>query len=492
MIDLYVDIASFAHEVDELIRAFMPEEKVNILKHKDDASLCNLRIDVVHQLRDDMIYIYSKLTKDGQKIDESNEIIEIDNMQEEKVIARRQLKNAFKRCAYETISNFTDRELEWGILTGIRPTKIANEMLDYNMRENQILSILKKKYFISPSKAHLLMETVSHQRTILSQNHNKKISIYINIPFCTTKCLYCSFPSAIIEGDSKILDSYIDVLIYEIKVVMDAILKHGYTVQTLYIGGGTPTALSPIQLERLLESLEILIPSEVEEYTVEGGRPDTLSNEKLSILKRYGVTRISINPQTMNEETLVKIGREHTPYEIIECYNNARSMRFNSINMDVIVGLPGEGLDHIERTMKELYKLSPENLTIHTLAIKRGSPLRDRVNKYEFVDGNMVEGMLDICKQWTKNMNMSPYYLYRQKYMLGNLENIGYAKPGKECVYNVQMMEEKQTVWAFGAGGISKVFYEEQNRIERVPNVKNYMQYIDRIDEMIDRKMQLL
>ena len=154
----------------------------------------------------------------------------------------------------------------------------------------------------------------------------------------------------------------------------------------------------------------------------------------------------------MNEETLVKIGREHTPYEIIECYNNARSMRFNSINMDVIVGLPGEGLDHIERTMKELYKLSPENLTIHTLAIKRGSPLRDRVNKYEFVDGNMVEGMLDICKQWTKNMNMSPYYLYRQKYMLGNLENIGYAKPGKEYVYNVQMMEEKQTVWAFGAG----------------------------------------
>lgn len=492
MIDLYVEITSFAHELDELIRAFMPGKKVNILRNREDTSTGNLRIDVVYEFKDNLLHVYSNLIQDGKKIDEANETMEIDDIQGDKWIIRRQVKNVFKRCVYKIVSRFTDKNLDWGILTGIRPTKIVNEMLDCDMEKRRIFSILNRGYFISPSKAHLLIETVSHQRAILSKNHNKKISLYINIPFCTTKCLYCSFPSAIITASRGFLDSYIDALIYEITTVMSRILKQGYIVETIYIGGGTPTALSAIQLERVLKALRDIIPSEIKEYTVEGGRPDTLDIEKLSILKEYGVNRISINPQSMNEETLIKIGRNHTPYEIIECFNNARTAGFDFINMDVIVGLPGEKLGDIEKTMTEIYKLSPENVTIHTLAIKRGSPLKDNLRRYEFIDENMAENMLDICKRWMSNMNMFPYYLYRQKYMLGNLENIGYAKPGKECIYNIQMMEERQTVWAFGAGGISKIFYKDKNKIERVPNVKNYIQYIDRIDEMIARKIHII
>ena len=194
----------------------------------------------------------------------------------------------------------------------------------------------------------------------------------------------------------------------------------------------------------------------------------------------------------MNADTLKRIGRSHTPDDIINCFESARSLGFDSINMDVIIGLPGETLEHVDKTMTNIYNLSPDNLTVHTLAIKKGSLLKEHIDKYEFADNNTAEEMLDKCKLWSKNMGMIPYYLYRQKYMLGNLENIGYSKPGKECIYNIQMMEERQTIWAFGAGGISKVFYEEENRLERVPNVKSHVEYMERIDEMIERKMKLI
>lgn len=492
MIDLYVDIRGFAHELAELLRAFMPDKKVNILETQNSLTVSDLRVDVNIFKDNQEVYVCSRLLKAGELVDEASESLVLSNLICNELLERRYIKNAAKRCVYDMISQFIDKELEWGILTGIRPTKIVNEILDDGRSTAYVFECLNSEYMVSASKANLLIDTVSQQRDILSKNSSRKISLYINIPFCTTKCLYCSFPSDTITRCAEELDVYIDTLIYEISYIMDIVLARGYSVQTVYIGGGTPTSLQAYHLERLLKVLEELIPSSVEEYTVEGGRPDSLDVEKLHILKTHGVNRISINPQTMNDHTLRKIGRAHTPYDIVKCFNAARQVGFDFINMDVIIGLPGEDLLDIEKTMKEIYCLSPENLTIHTLAVKKGSPLRDKLSDYEFADELVAEEMLYECVRWAKRMDMVPYYLYRQKYMLGNLENIGYAKPKKRCIYNIQMMEERQTILAFGAGGVSKIFYEPENRIERVANVKDHTQYIDRIDEMIARKTNII
>lgn len=492
MIDLYVDNKSFAHELAELLRAFMPDKKVNILDRQDNLPQNSLGVEVNICSKSEEIHIYSRLLNRGKTIDRAHEILKKRPSERDELLEKRYTKNAAKRCVYSMIATYTGKELEWGILTGIRPTKIVNEMLDEGKCEDKISEILAQEYIISRSKANLLMETVNQQRDILLQNSEKKISLYINIPFCTTKCLYCSFPSDTIERCEEILGSYVDALIYEMRYILERVLAHGNRVQTIYIGGGTPTSLHAHYLDRLLSEIEAMLQPNMEEYTVEGGRPDSLTIEKLHILKEHGVNRISINPQTMNEQTLKKIGRAHTPDDIIKCFEAAREIGFDSINMDVIVGLPGEGLEDIEETMRKIYYLSPDNLTIHTLAIKRGSPLRERLSEYKFADEFLADKMLDECTRWAKKMDMLPYYLYRQKYILGNLENIGYARPNKRCVYNIQMMEERQTILGFGAGGMSKIFYESENRIERVANVRDHTQYIERIDEMIDRKLNVI
>lgn len=492
MIDLYVDIKSFAHELAELLRAFMPDKRVNILDGRDNLLQSSLGVEVNICRESEEIHIYSRLLKMGETIDRAHEMLKRHPWKQDELLEKRYVKNGAKRCVYSIVANYIGKELEWGILTGIRPTKIVNELLDEGKGEEKISEILIQEYIISRSKANLLMETVNQQRDILLQNSEKKISLYINIPFCTTKCLYCSFPSDTIERCEGILGSYVDALIYEMKYILERVLAHGNRVQTVYIGGGTPTSLHAHYLDRLLREIKAMLHPNIEEYTVEGGRPDSLTMEKLHILKDHGVNRISINPQTMNENTLKKIGRAHTADDIIRCFEAAREIGFDSINMDVIVGLPGEGLEDIEETMREIYYLSPDNLTIHTLAIKRGSPLRERLSDYEFADEFLAEKMLDECTRWAREMDMFPYYLYRQKYILGNLENIGYAKPNKRCIYNIQMMEERQTILGFGAGGMSKIFYEPENRIERVANVRDHIQYIERIDEMIDRKLNII
>lgn len=266
-------------------------------------------------------------------------------------------------------------------------------------------------------------------------------------------------------------------------------------IEAVYIGGGTPTSLNLDQLNRLLEAVGDLVIRgngvASMEYTVEGGRPDSMDRDKLLLLKTYGVNRISINPQTMNQKTLSIIGRSHTPQQTVECFHLAREIGFMSINMDVIVGLPGEDENDVAYTMEQIQKLKPDNLTIHTLAIKRSSILKDSLDEFSFPDTQTANRMLDVCQAGARNMGMIPYYLYRQKYMLGNMENVGYALPGKECVYNIQIMEERQSIWAFGAGAVTKVYYPESNRIERIPNVKNIKIYIDRIDEMIKRKQKV-
>lgn len=400
-------------------------------------------------------------------------------------------KRLIQKSMFEFLKNRFDAYVPWGILTGIRPLKIVHSLLDEGLSEANVIDILKNNYLISDEKVDLLMKVAKRERKYIYPVDEDKISLYVSIPFCPTKCLYCSFPSHPLAKFGKLRDSYLEKLIYEAKGLGELIKLQGKSIETLYIGGGTPTALDAEQLDFLIKSLfEIFDLEQLEEFTVEAGRPDSITREKLEVLKRNNVTRISINPQTMNQDTLDKIGRNHTVQDIVDCFFMARELGFDNINMDLILGLPGETPDMVENTMKEIVKLNPENVTVHTLALKRASDLNINIEEYKSDLSsykNMIS-MIEISQKYMSMYEYFPYYLYRQKHMLGNLENIGYSKDGKECMYNMQIMEEMQSNYAIGAGAVSKFVYLKENRIERVDDVKNVEIYIDRVDDMIDKK----
>ena len=375
----------------------------------------------------------------------------------------------------------------WGVLTGIRPVKLAGELYEKCLDKTLVKNALIDEYLLSAEKAELLIDIYEYQRRILQKPADGHAGVYIGIPFCPTRCLYCSFTSNQ-APESKILE-YMDALCKEIEFTGHEMKRAGMKPETVYIGGGTPTTLGTGQLEFLFAHIKNNFDlSELKEFTVEAGRPDTITPDKLRIIKEAGVTRISINPQSMREKTLELIGRSHTPQDIREAFFAARAGGPGTINMDVIAGLPEESTDDFLSTVEQVVQLGPENITVHTLAVKRASKLIDINKEYHHEKGETVTEMLQACYEMLRGAGYVPYYLYRQKRMTGNLENIGWCKEGTAGVYNIRIMEEKQTIIALGAGGITKVYFPRENRLERVPNVSNYEQYISRIDEMIERK----
>lgn len=400
-------------------------------------------------------------------------------------------KEAIKRSMYKVLMRIHNSYVPWGILTGIRPVKIVHTLLDQGMDDEAIRENLKKNYLVYDEKIDLALDIAKRERSFIYPIDKNKISLYVSIPFCPTRCYYCSFPANPLKQFGHLRKEYVDKLIEEVKGLAKLLEETNKEIETLYIGGGTPTALEAKELDTLITALyKELDLSKIKEFTVEAGRPDSITREKLEALKKHNVSRISINPQTMNDETLVKIGRDHKVSEIVDCFNIARELGFDNINMDLILGLEGENLEMVRNTLEEIKKLSPESLTVHTLAIKRASKLKENIENYELTQYEEMIKMIDLSMEYAKDMGLNPYYMYRQKHMLGNLENIGYAKDGYECIYNIQIMEEKQSNYAVGAGAISKFVYVDEDRIERVENVKNVEQYITRVDEMINRKIE--
>jgi oxygen-independent coproporphyrinogen-3 oxidase len=330
------------------------------------------------------------------------------------------------------------------------------------------------------------------ERSLLEKlNPDKGYSLYIGIPFCPTTCLYCSFSSYPLGVWKKRVDDYLSALIREIKAV--SAYFQGRCPDTVYFGGGTPTTLEPAQLDRLLSALyECFDLSTIRELTVEAGRPDSVTKEKLMVLSKHHVDRISINPQTMKQETLDLIGRFHTVEQVEAAYHLARECGFTNINMDLIVGLPGESAEDVEHTMQKIKKLAPDSLTVHSLAVKRAAALKLWQKKNVSYQMTNTDEIINMTAAYAAQMGLEPYYLYRQKNMAGNFENVGYSITGKECLYNVLIMEEKQTIVALGAGASSKFVFPEENRIERVENVKDVKTYIERIDEMIEKKCRFI
>jgi len=393
-------------------------------------------------------------------------------------------KNEQKRNCYHTLSAALDRELDWGILTGVRPEKLFRQLVrETNLDTAKIK--LKDEYLLSKEKIDLLEKTYRVQTELNCDTNPRAIGLYIGIPFCPTRCLYCSFTSNVISKAKA--SAYMLALEKEILAVKDIFERKGLYAESIYIGGGTPTSLDDEDFEKLLSlTKDHFVSQNTREWTVECGRPDTITDSKLGLISKYGAGRISINPQTMKEETLKTIGRSHTPLQIIDAYRLARQYNF-VINMDLITGLPGETPEDFERTMNAVLDMNPENITVHTLAVKKASRLIEEDPGYAFKQADNVRNMLNIGSKLL-TPKYSPYYLYRQKHMAGNFENVGYERDNTASIYNVRIMEEDQTIIALGAGGISKVYYPSENRLERVANVSNYEIYIDRIDEMIQRK----
>ncbi len=403
-------------------------------------------------------------------------------------------KNHIKREIFQGLQQIAQRESAssqnppaWGILTGVRPVKLTGELFSKLGSEEAVRKKLREFYFVNEEKTQLLLDTYNYQQEILGPPPEGGVGIYIGIPFCPTRCLYCSFTSN--QKGPEEIQRYLESLFVEIGYCGRRMKETGLWPESIYIGGGTPTTLDAQQLDALLTAVETHMDlSKCKEFTVEAGRPDTITSEKLDVIHRHGIDRISINPQSMKAKTLELIGRSHNPEDILEAFEKANESQIPMVNADVIAGLQEETTEDFKNTMKQLIDLNATNITVHTLAVKRASRLIEEDPDYAYKQGELVADMLAEGVSLLKEAGYRPYYLYRQKHMAGSFENVGYCKGDTPCIYNIRIMEEQQTIIALGAGGISKVYFPEENRLERVPNVSNYEIYIERLDEMLKRK----
>ena len=467
MISLLLEDMTFEQDIRELLMAFYPEEKY--IYTNEDVFLS--------------LFLSKKSIEYHIKIKSEDNVLEFSSPLRE---TKFDTKNDLKRNIYINLLKLGNKELPWGTLTGIRPTKIVMEMLENDMSLEDIKKHLKEVYLVSDKRIKLCTDTAKNEFNILNKiDYKNGYSLYIGIPFCPTRCLYCSFTSYSIAQWKKDTDTYVEALCKELLAVSK--MYKGKKLQTVYMGGGTPTSLEGYQLSKILNVVKKNFDlSNLLELTVEAGRPDSITREKLEALKEVGVDRISINPQTMQQKTLDLIGRHHTIEDIFESYKLARNVGFENINMDFIIGLNGETLEDVSDSFTKVKSFAPESITIHSLALKRAARLNTE-NKREIMDNDLILSMINTATDTCADLGLEPYYLYRQKNMAGNLENIGFSKPGKECLYNILIMEEKQTIIACGAGTSSKIVFGD-GRIERIENVKDPKLYIERLDEMIMRK----
>ena len=479
----------FKYEVESLCKLFFPCVK------------CELIYDSLDFLNSQDDFIFTRvLKKCGAGLCYAYVRVG-DKTYKKSVSLKNGIENFEKECEislctvlYKVLSKCTGITPEWGILTGIRPVKRIQKYISDGMTDDNIINHLSRKYLVSENKARLGIETAKAQRPILKTADNFSYSLYVAIPFCPSRCSYCSFisQSAADKNVYKLIPEYLECLYKELEYTANIAKALGLTLKTVYIGGGTPTVLSAEQLAELTEKVaEYFDFSHVTEYTVEAGRPDSISEEKLRAIKSAGATRISINPQTLNDEVLQRIGRKHTSEQFFESFELARKLGFNNINTDFIAGLPKDDLESFYHSIDSASRLSPENITVHTLAMKKAARIYENAHgqaEYSGDTGKMVE----YARNKLSQNGYRPYYLYRQKNTVENLENVGYAKPGFECVYNVYIMEETHTILACGASASTKLVNIDKSYIERVFNYKYPFEYIRGFDAIQQRKKGII
>ena len=484
---IFTNDLPFEYELEKLTRLFFPFEKIAF---SNDAP--QLGDDFYAQILATPTYnktnIVTKVNYFGKT---ANSTLLFDpstspDPEPQKVIERVIAKELFN--CYCQITEYTP---EWGILTGIRPAKLYRRFTNL-LGDNGAEQFFKNEFCVSQGKLNLLKETARSEDEIISKSANDNVSVYISIPFCPSRCSYCSFVSHSVERATELISNYLNLLLKEIEVTANIVKDLNLKVLTVYIGGGTPTTLSADQLTVLINKVKECFGTNFTEFTVEAGRPDTITKEKLLSLKNGGVTRISINPQTMNDAVLNNIGRRHTVDQTVKAFNLARECGFDNINMDLIAGLPGDDFESFKSTINQIIALNPENVTVHSLSLKRSSGMgqNDKPNLY-LKEGIMAGKMVAFAENELKKAGIMPYYMYRQSKTVGNLENVGYAKKGFDGLYNVYIMDETHTILACGASAVTKLKSNKTGQIERIFNYKYPYEYISNFDEILNRKSKI-
>ncbi len=470
------------HDPYELVRAFYGNSKINIIGPDSKETLDKLS-ETIHISLQDEVYKVSLLR--------NNILVDFEKMSYPGKDFFRgdgaSRNNTVKYLIYRLLSRNLDTKPPWGILTGIRPVKVAKILMDKGLSQENIIEVLTDSYLLSPDKARLIADVSITQKPILDSLDKNSYSIYIGIPFCPTRCFYCSFPTLIADRNNDIMKEYVDSLIEELEDTYSMMCN--WHPNTVYIGGGTPTSLPKELMSKLLFHINMRFGG-IKELTVEAGRPDTIDREYLELLKSNRVDRISINPQTMDDNTLRIIGRKHSAKDIVEAYRLSKEIGIETVNMDLIVGLPGENRRSVGETLKIIGKLEPDNLTVHTLAVKKGSEFILDREKYEITPTVEIQEMLRMASEFAKENGMIPYYLYRQKQIMGNFENIGYSKKDNPSLYNVSIMEEKETIIGIGMGSTSKFYNKLDKTIDTLANFRSIREYMERLSELKSRKRQ--
>lgn len=457
----------FIYDMKNICTVFFPNEKIVDSGYDD--------IEVITKADGLLLSVFARI---GDKSEYKQHTIENkDDMQCELSV-----------LLYKTLSALTSLEFPWGILFGVRPAKLMHRLVE-KMGEENAREYFINNFLVSDKKTDLTIDVMHRENKIIDLSKKNSFSLYVSIPFCPTRCSYCSFVSHSIERTAKLLEPYVTLLCREIEETAAVANKLNLRLETIYFGGGTPTTLSAEHLNSIFSAVSSNFDlSHLREYTVEAGRPDTINEQKLMAIKNAGVKRISINPQTFNDEVLTAIGRKHTARQTIEAFEFAKSCGFEDINMDLIAGLPKDDLHSFKNSIDTAISLNPSNITIHTLALKSASYLVTKDNANTKRASLITSDMVDYSNSALKSNGYFPYYMYRQSKSAGNLENVGWCRENKECLYNIYMMDETHSVLAVGAGAVTRLKNCDSGKIERIYNFKYPYEYIDRFDEMLSRK----
>ncbi len=468
---LIIDSHPFRYEMEALCRMFLHGRE---LKITEEAEIPPKEDYIYTALEGDEITVKAKI--DGKYA-------------EAKRTAENEHARNMELAVFGVLTEILSIRPKWGVLTGIRPVKLAMQLHDMGLSEEEIRKKLKEERLVSDEKLDLLLTTMEHELEVRASSRPNSVSLYISIPFCPSRCSYCTFTSHSVEKAAKLIPQYVELLCGELKDIAVLIDEIGLHLETVYMGGGTPTVLTAKQLDRVLSTVnESFDMTGVRELTVEAGRPDTITAEKLAVLKKNGVGRISINPQTMDDEVLAAIGRKHTAEDVKNAFTLAKTFGFDSINMDLISGLPGDNMEKFRKTIAEVIAMNPDNITLHTLTVKHGANLAPMAQS---VFAATADAMNEYAYGEFAKAGYFPYYLYRQKGTVDNLENVGFCKPGKEGIYNIFIMDETHTVLSAGAGGVTKMKAPYDKKIERIFNFKYPYEYIERFELMNERKEQV-
>lgn len=477
---IYINNHTFHYEAENLTRLFFPNTKLEVIKDIPETPISP--------------YVYTEYIDNG----DTKEIItdiNIDNYHEcsKKSFSadNDNIELEMALMLFEHFTKLTEVTPPWGVLTGVRPIKLFRRLAKEHSFDYAVDYFLNK-FRVSEEKTKLTIETEKNERTILELSRDDSYSLYISIPFCPSRCSYCSFVSASVEKTKHLVEPYVELLCRELEKTAEYARKLNLRLESVYMGGGTPTTLNAEQMRKVLTTVtENFDLSNCREFTVEAGRPDTITEDKLKAIMECGVDRISINPQTLNDDVLKNIGRRHTSEQVIETFNLARKYNFNHINMDLIVGLPGDTFESFKSTLDRITELSPESITIHTLSMKRASTLTMTGKTLDKQEAETTAHMLSYANKKLHENEYYPYYLYRQSRMVGNMENTGWSKAGREGIYNVFIMDETHTILACGAGAVSKLKDSKTDCLERIFNYKYPYEYINDFEEILKRKERI-